>query len=314
MIHQLYDYQFDGVHEIRTAMRSERRVLYQLPTGGGKTVIFSYIAREAKKKGKRIMAIAHRRELLAQASAHFTEQGIGHSVIAPGYKFYPETPVQIASVDSLIRRKISGNKWGSTLERWPNAYTLGVTATPRRLDGKALGDTFGALVEGPSMQALIGMGRLSRYELIGARLIQTEGSHVRMGDFVAEDIEEINDMSVVIGDTVETFKKMGRPPALVFGSSLKAAERLRERFSDYGYRSYCLHYKTTQASRRTSICSRLAVLCGSSPARSPGSSTTERITCGMGSQTMTANGASQGARPRPRRTRRPRRSAPARSA
>ena len=266
MTTRLYDYQQQGVADIRRAMRTEKRVLYQLPTGGGKTVVFSHIANAVRAKGKRVLALVHRRELLSQASEHFTKEGIGHSVIAPGYTFYPQTPVQIASVDTLIRRKdlgwepdliiidechhvVPGNKWGSTMDRWPNAYVLGVTATPRRLDGKSLGDSFGALVPGPSMLDLIGMGRLSKYELIGAKLITTEGSHIRMGDFVAKDIEEINNMTAVIGDTVATFKARGKLPALVFGSSLKAAESLAERFSDAGYRSACLSFKTPKIER-----------------------------------------------------------------
>lgn len=267
---KLYDYQEQGVHEIRTAMRREKRVLYQLPTGGGKTVVFTHIAQSAFAKGKRILVLVHRRELLMQASRQFSSMGIPHGLIASGRPLHVHNHVQIASVDTLIRRTnidfqpdlivideahhvVPGNKWGSVMDRWPRAYILGVTATPRRLDGKALGDSFGELIIGPSTGELMSRGRLSRYKLISVKLISTEGAGIRAGEFIAKDIEEINDMRSVIGDTVETFKKHAVLPGLIFASSVSAAQRLSDELSANGYHSYCLHHKTKQEPRDAMI-------------------------------------------------------------
>lgn len=61
----LYDYQKAGVSEIRSAYSSGlRSVLYCLPTGGGKTVVFSYIAMSAVKRGNKVLIITDRQELL----------------------------------------------------------------------------------------------------------------------------------------------------------------------------------------------------------------------------------------------------------
>ena len=51
----LRDYQKQGVDNIRFSyMQGRKSVLYVLPTGGGKTVIFSHIAEQAAKKGNRV--------------------------------------------------------------------------------------------------------------------------------------------------------------------------------------------------------------------------------------------------------------------
>ena len=64
----LRDYQIDSVAQVGAAFREgSKRVILCLPTGAGKTVIFSDIAAKAASKGKRVGIVTHRRELLSQA-------------------------------------------------------------------------------------------------------------------------------------------------------------------------------------------------------------------------------------------------------
>ena len=99
-------YQADGTNGIRKAMQQQgnKRVLYVLPTGGGKTIVFSYIAQLAAKKGSRILVLAHRAELVRQASEKFTMFGIEHGVIHPDYKTDTTKQSQVASVQTLVNR------------------------------------------------------------------------------------------------------------------------------------------------------------------------------------------------------------------
>jgi len=100
----LRPYQECGVAEIRAAFtHGARRVLFVLPTGGGKTTVFSYITSAAVARGNRVCVLVHRQELVDQVSGSLAAIGVPHGIIAGGH---PETPelVQVASVASLVRR------------------------------------------------------------------------------------------------------------------------------------------------------------------------------------------------------------------
>jgi len=64
---QLRPYQLTAVDEIRGAFKEAKRVVLCLPTGAGKTVVFSEIVRRVLEKGRRVAIVTHRRELLSQA-------------------------------------------------------------------------------------------------------------------------------------------------------------------------------------------------------------------------------------------------------
>lgn len=178
-------------------------VLAVLPTGAGKTVLFSDIIRE---HGAPSCAIAHRQELVGQISLALARDKVRHRIIGPkkvvklvvnlhmaevGASYYdPNAQCGVAGVDTLVRRgpelanwlnsvtlwvgdedhhRLKDNKWGKSSEMFPNAKGLGVTATPVRADGKGLGREYDGLMDdmvvGPSMRDLINMGYLTDYRI-----------------------------------------------------------------------------------------------------------------------------------------------------
>ena len=104
MIH-LRPYQSAGIAAIREAFGPlrKRAPLYVLPTGGGKSLTFSFIAHGAADKGNRVYILSHRQELIDQISAALELTGTPHGFIAAGYPTL-DAPVQIASVQTLVRR------------------------------------------------------------------------------------------------------------------------------------------------------------------------------------------------------------------
>jgi len=199
-------YQSDLKQQILDAWRSgARNVLAVLPTGGGKTFLFSDIVREHQGSA---CVIAHRKELVCQMSLALAKAGVMHRVIGPdhlvklvnrihteelGRSFYhPSAIVAVASVQTLRSPKrleqltkwcrgvtlwvqdehhhgVRQTVWGDAVEMFPNAKGLGVTATPSRMDGQGLGrhaDGYvDAMVEGPRQRELIKMGYLSDYKI-----------------------------------------------------------------------------------------------------------------------------------------------------
>ena len=141
-------------------------VVFVLPTGGGKTVIFVHIVGNAVGLGLLVSISAHRSEIVEQISAALTAAGIAHGFIAPGHS-ESDDPVQIASIASLARptclARWAGKfdfvvvdeshhavspTWAKSWALQPFARVLGATATPLRLDGRGLREQFGVMVEG----------------------------------------------------------------------------------------------------------------------------------------------------------------------
>lgn len=64
---KLYDHQQKSVDEIFTEFETHNKVLYQLPTGGGKTIVFSFITKQwVDTMNSRVAILCHRTELVEQ--------------------------------------------------------------------------------------------------------------------------------------------------------------------------------------------------------------------------------------------------------
>jgi superfamily II DNA or RNA helicase len=101
---QLRPYQAKAIDEAREAYRAQRAVLFQLPTGGGKTVTASTVVHGAAQKRNRVWWLTHRRELASQASRTFHDLGIPHGIIQAGHVSDPNALVQVASIQTIARR------------------------------------------------------------------------------------------------------------------------------------------------------------------------------------------------------------------
>lgn len=167
------DYQLRAVEDCRQAYKAgATSVLLVLPTGGGKTLIGSLVVAGALARGRRVLWLAGRRELVEQAAARMPGEA---GVIMAGRPARPDAPVQVASIDTLAARggvpdvdlvvideahHATATTWRAVLAAAPRAKLLGLTATPERSDGAALGDVFQSLVLGPTIRQLVELGHL----------------------------------------------------------------------------------------------------------------------------------------------------------
>jgi len=98
----LRDYQKALVHSILDQWEHYKRVLAQLPTGGGKTHIFSHIAQALAQGGCSVLVLAHREELITQAASKVkTLSGLIPGIVKAGYEPDYDALIQVASVQSL---------------------------------------------------------------------------------------------------------------------------------------------------------------------------------------------------------------------
>ena len=249
----LRDYQGTLVERTRANfIVGKRSQLLVLPTGGGKTVCFSYMSGAARSKGLTVWILAHRVELLEQISKTLRDFGIAHGMIAPGYIGDRRQQVQVASVFTLARRldryeppdliivdeahhAIGKSTWGTVIKAFPKAKLLGVTATPIRLSGEGLGDLFECMVQGPTVADLIQRKALSPYRLFAPAGVDLSGVHSKMGDFVRGELAQAMNKPSITGDAVSHYQKLARGKrAVAFCVSVEHAEHVAAQFREAG--------------------------------------------------------------------------------
>lgn len=254
----LRPYQQDGVRLISEAFQSRiKRVLYQLVTGGGKTIVFCNISQRVKAKGKSVLILVHRDELLMQTSNKLTSQGVSHGIIAPGFSTSFEK-VQVASVQTLVRRldrpdlphfdlivideahhAVAGN-WLKILDRYKDSFFLGVTATPARLDGKGLGGVFQTLILGPSMKELRDLGHISPYQIYTPEEDMIDRSAIRKnskGEFRSDDVDDVMSQPKIVGCVLQQYTEICAGQTFVgFAHSVERAEQYAAQFRAAGFR------------------------------------------------------------------------------
>lgn len=222
----LRDYQQQAISDLRSAFQSGAMApLLCLPTGGGKTVILATIAAQAAARGRHVLILVHRRELIHQTASKLAWAGLDHGIIAAGHPV-TDARVQVASVQTLVRRlpriawtpslviideahHAAAGSWRQILQHWPDAYRLGVTATPCRLDGRGLSEAFDQLVTGPSVADLVFWGFLSPARIYAPPVVaDLSGVRRRAGDYANDQAAAAMDRPTVTGDAIAHYQRL----------------------------------------------------------------------------------------------------------
>jgi len=276
----LFDYQDIAVEQLRAAYAAKYKApLLVMPTGSGKTVCFTFLAEQAYSKGKRVLLLAHRRELVLQISAALTAWGCPHGIIRSDSKPTAQ-PVQVAMVQTLANRvkldktgrfkfdlviideahhATQNSTWGAVLTHNSRAKLLGVTATPCRLDGKGLGKDaqgfFDAMVLGPTVSELITRGNLARPVVYApAQGVDLSGIKQRGGDYVTAQLAAAMDRSSITGDAVEHYRRYcDQQAAIAFTITVAHAEHVAAQFKRAGYQAAALSGTTSDKDRTRMI-------------------------------------------------------------
>lgn len=256
----LHDFQASALGDIILEFRrGQRAVMLVMPTGSGKTTTFCEAARRSAEKGRRVLILVHRKELLDQTSRTLTAFGLKHGLITAGSMQFSGHAIQVASVQTVVRRMAKmrwqpdfiivdechhatgTTSWGKVLAQYPAAKILGVTATPERLDGRGLGAQAGgffeAMVIGPSVAELTARGYLSPAKVFAPKQqVDLSGVRSRAGDFAANELAAAMDKPTITGDAVAHYQRLcDGEPAIAFCASVAHAEHVAESFRAAGY-------------------------------------------------------------------------------
>ena len=221
----LRPHQIDAKRKIFDAWDVYNAVMLQMPTGTGKTYLFTSIIKDlvdfykSNRKEIRILVCAHRMELLDQISDSLNKYGIPHGFIQGNREQYLWQRVQVGSIMSLLTSKNEmnvkrldfdfiivdeahhtlANTYKSLFESFPNAKKLGVTATPWRLNHESFIPTYEYLITTPQVSWFIKNGLLSDFDYVSIKPdseIQRLVNSMEIsptGDFVNEELDKAFD-------------------------------------------------------------------------------------------------------------------------
>lgn len=274
-----------------------QNVLMVVPTGGGKTVIFSDMI--AANPGPSV-AIAHRQELVSQISLALARNGVRHRIIGPPAVAHTCTSIHlselernyvdpmsrcaVAGVDTLIRMDphdpwckqvtlivqdeahhlLRDNKWGTAQALFPFARGLGVTATPCRADGQGLGrhvdGVMDRMIVGPGMRDLIQQGYLSEYRIFAppSDLDLRDVPISASGDYSPPKLAVAVHKSHILGDVVKHYQRIAPGKlGVTFAVDVAAAVEIAQAYRTAGIAAEVVSAKTPDA-LRASILRRFA--------------------------------------------------------
>lgn len=255
----LRDYQQQAIADLRRSLaQGHQAPLFVLATGGGKTAVAGEQVRSAVAKGRSVVFLAPRRELIFQASERLRQTGVQHGVIMSGEPASLLQQVQVASIPTLYRRCIVDERMplptahlvivdeahigvGGQAQKILDAYLergakiVGLTATPARTDGRALGLVYDDMVLGPSVAELTERGCLVPARYFSGDKPDTSGVQVKGGDYVAGQLEQAVDDPKLVGDVVSNWARIAYDrPTFVFAAGVAHSRHLCDRFRAVG--------------------------------------------------------------------------------
>ena len=231
---KLRDYQQTLYESTRKEFRNGKRVLVVAPCGAGKSYIFSAMAQNTKGD---VLILVHRRELKEQHEKLFRDLGIKNARVNT-YQTernrlgqYPTPKLLIVDEAHLSRSR----GWSEIVEYY-DTYTVGLTATPIRLDGKPLGSIYNSMVQGITTKDLIQQKRLAPYEYYAPVNVDTDNLKIQAGDFLLKDLEKLMNDRAIYSDALKSWEKIARgEKTIAYCVTIDHAKQTADLFTASGY-------------------------------------------------------------------------------
>lgn len=282
----LRDYQQTLKHEVYDEWDHTDNIMLQMPTGTGKTVVFTSVVRdilnwckEHDEKAK-ILIIAHRRELIDQASRKLGD--IPHGIIQSGTKMELNHQVQVASIQTFMSRRnydlMSKINFGFIIideahhslasgyqklwDMYPHSKKLGVTATPWRMNHAGFTSLYGDIVLSRNIEWFVSHGYLSNYDYISIgrdsetqRAVNSVDRYGADGDYLESELSSIFDKDHIRAQLYKSYASFAKgKKGIIYAIDRQHARNICELYSCKGVRT-CMIDGTTPAKEREELIS-----------------------------------------------------------
>jgi superfamily II DNA or RNA helicase len=223
---QLRPYQLQAVDEIRAAFKDTKRVVLCLPTGAGKTVVFSEIVRRVLEKGNRVAIVTHRRELLSQAGKLNRCDILMVETLNNAIK---RGKVDLSQYNLLVIDEAHIGNFSKVLEGF-EGFVIGATATP--VSKPPMAQRYGKLVDSVGIADLIAQGYLCTPKTYAMHPVDTSKLASRMGEFTAQSLNDAFNRPKVFEGVVDQFcSKWADKKAIVFCVNIEATKATALQFA-----------------------------------------------------------------------------------
>jgi len=256
---ELYSYQKGAIDQIFDKFETapdDYHLLYQLPTGGGKTVIFSEIVRQYLKTHKRkVLIMTHRVELSKQTSKMLTSFGVTNKVVDSkanldnqgDYSCFVamvetlnnrlnDDKLDISDVGLVIIDEAHYNSFTKLFKFFENSFILGVTATPLSSNKELpMKDNYNELIAGESIGALIENEFLAHAEVYQYDMGLTSLEIGSNGDYTVKSSEDLYSSPAMLDKLLEAYKKHSDgKKTLIFNNGINTSIMVYHTFKEAG--------------------------------------------------------------------------------
>lgn len=262
----LRSYQQNGKDQARHQFSiGKKRVLLCIPTGGGKTVTFADMARDAVLNNIPVMVVVDRKELLEQAKDKLIEYGLQPQIITAGRSVRLGKNCYVATVQTLMKRSFpeiglliidEAHKqiFDKLLDRpeYKDSFVILATATPKRTGKmRQMSTICDVIVEPVTITELISLGFLVPAITFGAKMdtskIKTKGD-----DFDASALYDAFNKATLYAGVVEKYKKYAEgTKAIVFCVNVEHSKNTVQAFNNSGYNAIHVDGNTPKAERES---------------------------------------------------------------
>ena len=273
---ELYDYQqkdIGKIFKVIDAHPEHYNLLYQLPTGGGKTVIFSQIVREyIQRTNKKVLILTHRIELCKQTSKMLTGFGVRNKIINSKIKELPDQDdymcfvamvetlnnrlnddkVELDNIGMVIIDEAHYNSFRKLFKFFEKAFILGVTATPLSSNIKLpMKDNYRELIVGDSISSLIEKGFLAKANTYSFDVGLSTLKVGINGDYTVKSSEELYSNFSMQEKLLDAYmeKSQGKK-TLIFNNGINTSKEVYETFRNAGFDVRHLDNTTSKQDRR----------------------------------------------------------------